>query len=191
MPITVRLPDDSTRELADGATGADLAGGIGARLLEAALAVKVNGQMRDLNAPLPDGAQVAIMTSKDPDSLDIIRHSTAHMLAQAVRRLFPEAKVGIGPTIEDGFYYDFLVEKFFTPEDLTAIEIEMRSLADSNVLFVREELSREEAILRFEQLGEPLKVELATEIPAGEVITGYRQGEFYDLCRGPHVPSTS
>jgi len=191
MPITVRLPDDSTRELADGATGADLAGGIGARLLEAALAVKVDGQMRDLNASLPDGSQVAIMTSKDPDSLDIIRHSTAHMLAQAVRRLFPEAKVGIGPTIEDGFYYDFLVEKFFTPEDLTAIEIEMRSLADSNVLFVREELSREEAILRFEQLGEPLKVELATEIPAGEVITGYRQGEFYDLCRGPHVPSTS
>jgi len=191
MPITVRLPDDSTRELADGATVADLAGGIGARLLEAALAVKVDGQMRDLNASLPDGSQVAIMTSKDPDSLDIIRHSTAHMLAQAVRRLFPEAKVGIGPTIEDGFYYDFLVEKFFTPEDLTAIEIEMRSLADSNVLFVREELSREEAILRFEQLGEPLKVELATEIPAGEVITGYRQGEFYDLCRGPHVPSTS
>ncbi|MBP1625731.1 MAG: threonyl-tRNA synthetase [Holophagaceae bacterium] len=191
MPISVRLPDDSVRELPDGATGADLAGGIGARLLEAALAVKVDGQLRDLKAPLPDGAQIAIVTSKDPDSLDIIRHSTAHLLAQAVRRLFPEAKVGIGPTIEDGFYYDFLVEKFFTPEDLVAIEAEMRSLVEAKVPVNREELSREAAIQRFQELGEPLKVELASEIPAGEVITGYAQGDFYDLCRGPHIPDTS
>jgi len=191
MPIRVRLPDDSVRELPDGATGADLAGGIGARLLEASLAVKVDGKLQDLKSPLPDGVQVAIVTSKDPDSLNIIRHSTAHLLAQAVRRLFPGAKVGIGPTIEDGFYYDFLVEKFFTPEDLVAIEGEMRSLVEAKVPVLREELSREAAIQRFEELGEPLKVELASEIPAGEVITGYGQGEFYDLCRGPHVPDTS
>ncbi|WP_005038473.1 threonine--tRNA ligase [Holophaga foetida] len=191
MPISVRLPDDSVREMQDGATGSDLAASIGPKLLEAAMAIKVNGLLCDLSAVLPDGAQVAILTSKAPEALDIVRHSTAHLLAQAVRRLFPGVKVGIGPIIEDGFYYDFLVEKFFTPEDLVAIEAEMRVLVDAKVPVVREELSREAAIQRFQELGEPLKVELASEIPAGEVITGYRQGDFYDLCRGPHVPDTS
>nr|WP_320132751.1 threonine--tRNA ligase [uncultured Holophaga sp.] len=191
MSIQVRLPDDSVRELRDGATGADLAGSIGPRLLEAALAVKVDGQLRDLKALLPDGAQVAIVTSKDQDALELVRHSTAHLLAQAVRRLFPGTRVGIGPIIEDGFYYDFQVERFFTPEDLEAIEGEMRVIAAEAVPVVREEMSREDAIQRFEALGEPLKVELASEIPAGEVISGYSQGDFYDLCRGPHVPDTS
>jgi threonyl-tRNA synthetase len=190
MSISVRLPDDSVRELPDGATGADLAGGIGPRLLEAALAVRVDGQVRDLKAALPKDSRVAIITGKDKDAVDIIRHSTAHLLAQAVRRLFPNAKVGIGPVIEDGFYYDFQVEKFFTPEDLTAIEDEMRRIVAEAVPVVREELERDAAIARFETMGEAMKVELVSAIPAGETITGYSQGDFYDLCRGPHVPDT-
>jgi threonyl-tRNA synthetase len=190
MAITVRLPDDSVRELPDGATGADLAAGIGPRLLEAALAVRVDGQVRDLKAALPKEAKVAIITGKDKDAVDIIRHSTAHLLAQAVRRLFPNAKVGIGPVIEDGFYYDFQVEKFFTPEDLVAIEAEMRRIVAEAVPVVREELERDAAIARFETMGEAMKVELVSAIPAGETITGYSQGDFYDLCRGPHVPDT-
>jgi len=191
MSVSVRLPDDSIRELPDGATGADLAGGIGPRLLEAAVAVRVDGKLQDLKAPLTEGAKIAIVTSKDPDALGIIRHSTAHLLAQAVQRLFPDAKVGIGPVIEDGFYYDFLVEKFFTPEDLETIEAEMRRISESAIPIEREALERDAAIQRFEQMGEHLKVELVSAIPAGEIISGYKQGDFYDLCRGPHVPDTS
>jgi len=191
MSISVRLPDDSVRELPDGATGADLAGSIGPRLLEASLAVRVDGKLQDIKKPLVDGAKVAIVTSKDPDSLEVIRHSTAHLLAQAVQRLFPKAKVGIGPVIEDGFYYDFLVESFFTPEDLESIEAEMRRISEAAVPVVREELERDAAVARFQAMGEDLKVELVSDIPSGEIITGYKQGDFYDLCRGPHVPDTS
>ena len=190
MPISVRLPDDSVRELPDGATGADLALGIGPRLLEAALAVRVDGAVRDLKAPLPDQAKVAIVTGKDPAALEIIRHSTAHLLAQAVQRLFPGVRVGIGPVIEDGFYYDFQVEKFFTPEDLAAIEAEMHKISGENIPVVREELDRDDALARFQAMGENMKVELVSGIPAGQTISGYRQGDFYDLCRGPHVPDT-
>jgi len=190
MTLTVQLPDASMRTLPEGATGADLARSISPRLLDAALAVRVDGRLRDLAAPLPDGAQVAVATAKDPEALEIIRHSTAHLLAQAVRNLFPKAKVGIGPVIEDGFYYDFLVEPFFTPEDLVTIEAEMKRLAEAAIPVVREELGRDEAIRRFQALDEPLKVELVSAIPEGETITGYRQGDFYDLCRGPHVPGT-
>ena len=191
MPISVRLPDDSVRELPDGATGADLALSIGPRLLEAALAVRVDGKVRDLKAPLPDQARVAVVTGKDPAALEIIRHSTAHLLAQAVQRLYPDARVGIGPVIEDGFYYDFKVEKFFTPEDLATIEAEMHKISGEAVPVEREEMPREAAIARFEAMGEAMKVELVSAIPAGEIISGYRQGDFYDLCRGPHVPDTS
>ena len=190
MSITVKLPDGSQRDLDFGATGLDLARSIGPRLADAALAVKADGALMDLSAPLPDGATISVITGKDPESLEIIRHSTAHLLAQAVGRLFPDAKVGIGPTIEDGFYYDFLVGKFFTPEDLAAIEKEMKAIASENVSVVREELSRDEAIIRFKSLGEVLKVELVSDIPEGQTITGYKQGDFYDLCRGPHVSET-
>ena len=190
MTLTIQLPDAFTRTLPDGATGADLARSIGPRLLEAALAIRTDARLQDLATPLSDGARVAVVTAKDPEALDIIRHSTAHLLAQAVRNLFPAAKVGIGPIIEDGFYYDFLVEPFFTPEDLVAIEAEMMRLVQVAVPVVREELDRDEAIHRFEALGEPLKVELVSAIPEGQVITGYRQGDFYDFCRGPHVPDT-
>ena len=190
MSISVRLPDDSVRELPDGATGADLARSIGPRLLDAALAVRVDGKVRDLKAPLPDRAKVAVLTGKDPEALDLVRHSSAHLLAQAVQRLFPGVRVGIGPVIEDGFYYDFQVEKFFTPEDLAAIEAEMRRITAEAIPVVREELDRDVALARFQAMGENMKVELVSGIPAGETISGYRQGDFYDLCRGPHVPDT-
>jgi threonyl-tRNA synthetase len=191
MSIEVRLPDDSLRQLPEGATGADLAGGIGARLLEAALAVKVDGRLADLKEPLADGAKVEIVTSKAPESLELIRHSTAHLLAHAVKRLYPNAKVGIGPVIEDGFYYDFWMDKPFTPEDLPVIEAEMAKIVAEGVEVTREDLGRDAAVARFTEMGEPLKVEVVASIPAGEVISGYRQGDFYDLCRGPHVPSTA
>jgi len=191
MSIEVRLPDDSLRQLPEGATGADLAGGIGARLLEAALAVKVDGTLTDLKAPLPSGAKVEIVTNKAPESLDLIRHSTAHLLAHAVKRLYPNARVGIGPVIEDGFYYDFWVDKPFTPEDLPVIEAEMQKIVAEGIEVVREDLDRDAAVARFEAMGEPLKVEVVSSIPAGDIISGYSQGDFYDLCRGPHVPSTA
>ncbi len=191
MSIEVRLPDDSLRQLPEGATGADLAGGIGARLLEAALAIKVDGHLVDLKAPLVNGAKVEIVTNKAPESLELIRHSTAHLLAHAVKRLYPGAKVGIGPVIEDGFYYDFWVEKPFTPEDLPDIEAEMAKIVAEGVEVIREDLGRDAAVARFTEMGEPLKVEVVSGIPSGDIISGYRQGDFYDLCRGPHVPSTS
>ncbi len=191
MSIEVRLPDDSLRQLAEGATGADLAGGIGARLLEAALAIKVDGRLVDLKAPLADGVKVEIVTSKSPDSLELVRHSTAHLLAHAVKRLYPHARVGIGPTIEDGFYYDFWMDKPFTPEDLPVIEAEMRKIVAEDVPVIREDLGRDAAVARFTELDEPLKVEIVATIPQGDIVSGYSQGDFYDLCRGPHVPSTS
>ncbi len=191
MSIEVRLPDDSLRQLAEGATGADLAGGIGARLLEAALAIKVDGRLVDLKAPLADGVKVEIVTNKSPDSLELVRHSTAHLLAHAVKRLYPHARVGIGPTIEDGFYYDFWMDKPFTPEDLPIIEAEMRKIVAEDVPVIREDLGRDAAVARFTELGEPLKVEIVATIPQGDIVSGYSQGDFYDLCRGPHVPSTS
>ena len=190
MAIAVRLPDDSLRQLPEGATGTDLAAGIGPRLLEAALAIKQDGQLTDLKAPLKDGARIEILTAKSEDSLELIRHSTAHLLAHAVKRLYPEARVGIGPVIEDGFYYDFQVEKPFTPEDLPLIEAEMRKIVAEGIEVVREDLDRDEAVARFRQMGEPLKVEIVSGIPSGDRISGYRQGDFYDLCRGPHIPNT-
>ncbi len=191
MSIEVRLPDDSLRQQPEGATGADLAGGIGARLLEAALAVKVNGHLVDLKTALADGVKVEIVTNKTPESLELVRHSTAHLLAHAVKRLYPDARVGIGPTIEDGFYYDFWVAKPFVPEDLPVIEAEMRKIVAEGVEVTREDLSRDAASARFESMGEPLKVEILANIPASDIISGYNQGDFYDLCRGPHVPNTS
>jgi threonyl-tRNA synthetase len=174
----------------DGATGTDLALSISPRLLDAAFAIRVDDRLQDMSAPLKDGSKVAVITSKDAASLEVVRHSAAHLLAQAVQRLFPSVKVGIGPVIEDGFYYDFLVEKFFTPEDLEAIEAEMRKITNESIPVIREELERDEALRRFKAMGEPFKVELVSELPEAVAISGYRQGDFYDLCRGPHVPNT-
>jgi threonyl-tRNA synthetase len=188
--INITLPDGSIRELPAGATVYDLAASIGAGLAKAALAGKVNGEMVDLSAPLDDGAKVEIITEKSPEALEIIRHSASHLMAQAVKELFPLAKVTIGPAIESGFYYDFDVERPFSPEDLERIEARMAELAAADQRIERKVMSSAEAIKFFEALGEPYKTELIEDIGV-ETVSIYSQGGFSDLCRGPHLPSTS
>src|SRR6266542_5891616 len=178
--IRVTLPDGSEKRVPAGSTGAELA--------KAALAVRVNGTVWDLARPLPDGVKVTILTEKDPQALDVLRHSSAHVLATAVRQLFPHAKIGFGPPIEDGFYYDFEVPTPFTPEDLRRIELKMTEVVEADYPFVREEVSREEAKRRF--VGDPLKLERIDDLGADDVISVYTDGPFVDLCRGPHVAST-
>jgi threonyl-tRNA synthetase len=186
--LRVILPDGSTKVLPPGASGADLARSIGPGLAKAAIAVRVNDEVRDLARPLPDGATVAILTERDPPALDVLRHSSAHALATAVRELFPHARIGFGPPIEDGFYYDFEVPTPFTPEDLERIEAAMGKVAAADYPFVREEVSREEAKRRFKD--DPLKLERIDDLKADEVISIYTDGPFVDLCRGPHLAST-
>jgi threonyl-tRNA synthetase len=188
--IHVSLPDGSSKSLREGATVHDLAEAIGSGLAKAALAGKINEKLVDLSALLPDGARVEIITTKSPEALEIIRHSTSHLMAQAVKQLFPEAKVTIGPAIETGFYYDFDVATPFSPEDLEKIEARMRELASSNLAIERQELSKAEAIRFFRDLGEAYKVELIEALDT-ESVSLYRQGDFADLCRGPHIPNTS
>ncbi|MGH7537422.1 MAG: threonine--tRNA ligase, partial [Gemmatimonadales bacterium] len=186
--IRVTLPDGSPKVLPAGSTGADLARAIGPGLAKAAVAVTVNGEVRDLARPLEDGAAVAILTDRDPSALAVLRHSSAHLLATAVRQFYPRAKIGFGPPIEDGFYYDFEVPTPFTPDDLTAIEARMREVVAADYPFVREEVSREEAKRRFTD--DPLKLERIEDLGLDEVISVYTDGPFVDLCRGPHVAST-
>jgi len=186
--IQVVLPDGSKKALPAGATGAELAKAIGPGLAKAALAIRVNGDVRDLQRPLPDGATVSILTNKDPQALDVLRHSSAHALATAVRQLFPQAQIGFGPPIEDGFYYDFDIGRPFTPEDIEAIEKKMVEVLKADYPFVREEVSRAEARKRFKD--DPLKLERIDDLKEDEVISVYTDGPFVDLCRGPHVPST-
>ncbi len=187
--LHITLPDGSTRVLPAGATARDLAAQIGPGLAKAAIAARVNGEVRDLARPLPDGASVAILTDRDPQALDVLRHSAAHVLATAVRQLFPKAGIGFGPPIEDGFYYDFEVPTPFTPEDLERIEAKMREVAAADHPFVREEVSREQARSRF--VDDPLKLERIDDLGDNEIISVYTDGPFVDLCRGPHVASTS
>lgn len=188
--IVLTLPDGSTREVASGTPARDVVGTIGARLLQAALAVAVDGEVQDLMTPLRTSGAFVVITDKDPRALAVLRHSGAHILATAVRRLRPDAKIGFGPAIDDGFYYDFEVETPFTPEDLAAFEAEMRKVVAEKYPFVREEVSLEEARGRFAD--DPLKLErLADFEGTDEVISTYTDGPFIDLCRGPHVPDTS
>jgi len=188
--IGVALPDGSNRSLEEGATVLDLARAIGAGLARNAIAGKVNGAQVDLSAILHDGDQVEIVTEKSPEALEIIRHSTSHLMAQAVKALFPEAKVTIGPSIENGFYYDFDVETPFSLDDLEKIEAKMRELAKAGQSVTREVLTKAEAIQLFKDMGEGYKVELIEDLDA-PTVSLYRQGDFIDLCRGPHLPSTS
>ncbi|UTG94153.1 threonine--tRNA ligase [Geobacter sulfurreducens] len=188
--IRVTLPDGSERILAEGATVRDLAASIGAGLAKAAIAGKIDGVQVDVTAPLTDGTRVEIITDKSADGLDIIRHSTSHLMAQAVKQLFPTAKVTIGPAVETGFYYDFDVETPFSPEDLARIEERMRELAKADIPVERQVLSRDEAVKLFRDMGEEYKVEIIEALPE-ESVSLYRQGDFVDLCRGPHLPSTS
>ena len=187
--ITLTLPDGAMRTVARGTLPSEVVRSIGERLLRDAIAVEVDGQIQDLVTPLRSGGSFRVLTRSDPRSLDVLRHSAAHVLATAVRRLRPEAKIGFGPAIEDGFYYDFEVEKPFTPEDLAAFEAEMRKVAADKLPFVRAEVSRADAERVF--VDDPLKLERLSELGDGEVISTYTDGPFVDLCRGPHVPDTS
>jgi threonyl-tRNA synthetase len=188
--IQITLPDGSRREFPGPVTVAEVAASIGAGLAKAALAGKVEGKVVDTSFLVEQDASLAIVTDKDADGLEVIRHSTAHLLAYAVKELFPEAQVTIGPVIENGFYYDFAYKRPFTPEDLAAIEKRMGELASKNEPVVRRVLPRDEAVEYFKSLGEHYKAEIIGSIPAGEDVSLYCEGRFEDLCRGPHVPST-
>jgi threonyl-tRNA synthetase len=189
MPV-VTLPDGSQKSFDRPVTVDEVAASIGAGLRKAALAGRVNGKVVDTSFVIHDDAQLSIITDKDPEGLDVIRHSTAHLLAHAVKQLFPEAQVTIGPVIDDGFYYDFSYSRAFTPEDLAAIEKRMAELVKADHPVKRRELSRDEAVAHFKAQGEHYKAEIIASIPAGEPIGLYGQGDWEDLCRGPHVPST-
>src|SRR5919205_4657678 len=187
--LTLQLPDGSERQVAPGAVPMDVVRSIGERLARDAVAVEVDGEVQDLVTPLRKGGRFRVLTERDPEALAVLRHSAAHVLATAVRRLRPDAKIGFGPAIEDGFYYDFQVDAPFTPQDLEAFEAEMRRVAQEKYPFVREEVSAAEARRRFAD--DPLKLERIEDFAEGEVISTYTDGPFVDLCRGPHVPDTS
>ena len=194
-PLRVKLPDGSDLELPDGATGADAAAAIGPGLAEAALAVKLDGSVRDLAVPLPDGAQIEIMTDRTPEALELLRHDAAHVLATAVVELWPGTKVSIGPPIADGFYYDFEFPDGFRPSesDLDRIEERMRAHIEADEPFERTDLAAAKAIERFRAADQPYKVELIEDLmrdDGTETVSLYRNGPFIDLCRGPHGPST-
>ncbi|OKP92161.1 threonine--tRNA ligase [Paenibacillus sp. P32E] len=193
MSVNIKLPDGSVREYADGSSIDDVAASISSGLRKNAAAGKLNGIVVDLSTPLQEGALVEIVTLDSPEGLEVMRHSTAHLMAQAVRRLFgtKEVKLGVGPVIEDGFYYDMDLEHPLNPEDLLKIEKEMERIVSENLPIVRIEVSRKEALERFGELEDPYKLELIEALPEDSVITIYEQGEFFDLCRGPHVPSTA
>ncbi|MEA2724143.1 MAG: threonyl-tRNA synthetase [Gemmatimonadales bacterium] len=186
--VRLTLPDGSQREAPAGTTARQVAEGIGPGLARAALAVRVNGEVRDLDRPLQSDAAIAILTDRDPEALELLRHSSAHILATAVRELFPSAGIGFGPPIEDGFYYDFQVDRPFTPEDLERLETKMADVAGRDFPFVREVVDRAEARRRFAD--DPLKLERIEELGDNETITVYTDGPFVDLCRGPHIPRT-
>ena len=188
--LNITLPDGSQRQFPGPVTVAEVAASIGSGLAKAALGGKVNGKLVDTSYQISEDAPLAIVTAKDADGLDMIRHSTAHLLAYAVKELFPDAQVTIGPVIENGFYYDFSYKRPFTPEDLAAIEKKMTELANKDEPVQRRVLPRDEAVAHFKSIGEHYKAEIIASIPANEDVSLYREGGFEDLCRGPHVPST-
>ncbi len=189
-PITLTLPDGSARTFTGVVTGLTLAESIGHGLAKAALAVKVNGELRDLTRPIEADSEVAIITARDDEGLELLRHDCAHVMAEAVQELFPGTQVTIGPVIEDGFFYDFARNEPFSESDFDAIEKKMVEIVERDEAITREVWDRDEAIAHFKSIGEMYKAEIIEDLPAGEEITIYRQGEWYDLCRGPHLPST-
>src|SRR5690242_4093135 len=186
----IRLPDGAVKRFDAPVTVAAVAASIGPGLAKAALAGRVDGKLVDTSYTIEHDAALAIVTDKDPDGLEVLRHSTAHLLAYAVKELFPDAQVTIGPVIEDGFYYDFSYKRAFTPEDLAAIEQRMGELARKDEPVERSVMPRDDAVRFFEDMGEHYKAEIIASIPSNEPISLYREGGFIDLCRGPHVPST-
>ncbi len=188
--IHITLPDGKALTFATPVTGYDVAKSIGEGLAKAALAAKLNGEIIDLHRPLFADGKFEIITRKSPEALEIIRHDTAHVMAEAVQELFPGTQVTIGPAIDNGFFYDFGKDTPFTPEDLAKIEAKMKEIVARNSPFTREEWARDEAVKHFEGIGEKYKAEIIRDLPASETISIYRQGKWYDLCRGPHLPST-
>ena len=188
--VNISLPDSSVRTYDGPVSGHSIAADIGAGLARAALAAKVDGKIVDLQLPIEKDASVSIVTLKDPDVLELLRHDAAHALAEAAKELFPDIQVTIGPAIDDGFYYDFSREDPFTPDDLESLEIRMREIVDRDEVIAREVWEKDQAIQYFESIGEHYKAKIVADLPNNEPITIYRQGEFIDLCRGPHLPST-
>ncbi len=188
--LAITLPDGSVRNFDGPVTGKDVAADIGPGLAKAALAIRLDGELVDLATTITEDSELAIITSKDDEALELIRHDTAHVLAEAVQELFPGTQVTIGPAIENGFYYDFARDEPFTPDDLEKMEARMAEIIDRDEPFVRETWDREEAIKTFEDMGEVYKAELIRDLPGDEPIGIYRQGKWFDLCRGPHLPST-
>ena len=188
--ITVTLPDNSTRSYDGGVTPQEIAESIGSRLAQDAIAAQVNGQSVDLNVPIEADAEVAILTGDSPEGHEVLLHSTAHLMAHAVKELFPEAKVTIGPAIENRFYYDFDIDGTFSDEDLVKIEKKMGELAANDHVVTRMELTHGEAVKLFNKMNESYKVEIIEDIEGDDNISAYTQGDFTDLCRGPHVPQT-
>lgn len=188
--LKISFPDGAAKEFPAGTTTEDIASSISPGLKKKAIAGMVNGKPYDLRRPIEEDAAIEIVTADHPEALEILRHSTAHLMAQAVKRLYKGVNLGVGPVIEDGFYYDIDMEHSLTPEDLPEIEKEMKKIINENLEIVRKEVSREEAVSFFKDLGDPYKLELIEAIPADEKVTLYEQGDFVDLCRGVHVPST-
>jgi threonyl-tRNA synthetase len=188
--VAITIPDNSIRQFENPPTVGEVAACIGPGLAKAALGGKVDGKVVDTSYRIDRDARLAIVTDRDPEGLDLIRHSTAHLLAYAVKELFPDAQVTIGPVIENGFYYDFSYKRPFTPEDLAAIEKRMAELAKKDLPVTREEWKRDDAVKFFDGIGEKYKAEIIASIPSEQGISLYREGDFIDLCRGPHVPST-
>jgi threonyl-tRNA synthetase len=189
MPV-ITLPDGSQRKFDQAVTVAQVAASIGAGLAKAALAGRVDGKLVDTSYEIENDVSLAIVTDKDPAALEILRHSTAHLLAQAVKLLFPTAQVTIGPVIENGFYYDFAFSRAFTPDDLILIEAKMQDLIKQDLHVTRKVVKRDEALEFFRSIGEEYKAKIIEDLPATETLTTYQQGDFIDLCRGPHLPST-
>ncbi|MGB1547767.1 MAG: TGS domain-containing protein, partial [Alphaproteobacteria bacterium] len=188
--VAITLPDGSVKQHEAGVTGLEIAEAIGAGLAKAAVAIRVNGALWDLSRPIEEDAEIAIVTRETEEGREILRHDAAHAMAEAVKELYPETQVTIGPAIENGFYYDFSRKEPFTPEDLEKIEKRMLEIVARDEEVVREVWDRNEAIEFFKNIGEHYKAEIIEAIPPGEPITLYRQGDFIDLCRGPHLPST-
>lgn len=188
--VNITLPDGHVKQFDVNPSVFDVANSISPGLAKSALAGKVNGKLVDLTFKLDADCTLSVITHKEPEALEIIRHSTAHLLAQAVKRIFPDVQITIGPVIEDGFYYDFATQRPFTPEDLILIEAQMAQIVKENLTLSRRELSRDEAIKYFQSIGEHYKAEIIADIPKDEILSLYKQGDFEDLCRGPHVPAT-
>ena len=188
--IQITLPDNTVKQVEQGSTSGDVARSIGEGLYRASIAAKVNGDIVDLEAPIEKNTNVEILTNKNPEAHEILLHSSAHLLAQAIKELYPQAKIAIGPALSDRYYYDIDVDVSINEEELDKIEKKMKEFSKQNMIVERVELSRNDALEKFKERNEDYKVEIISEIPEEDTISAYQQGDFIDLCRGPHVPST-